>query len=249
MSVGYDHVDVAECKRRGVAVGFTPDVLTDSTADIALSLILCASRRVPEALASVRDGTWGEWTPMWMCGKGLQGATVGVVGMGRIGEAVSQRLRAFRVGSLLYSGPSEKPAAAGRLGAEYVGFDDLLARSDFVVVTASLNDATRGVFNRTAFSKMKKDAVFVNVSRGGLVQQDDLIEALDRGVIGAAGLDVTTPEPLPTTSRLLALKNCVVFPHIGSATVETREAMGRLAVENVVAAVLGRSMPHRVPGT
>lgn len=246
MSVGYDHIDVVECARRGITVGYTPDVLTDATADLAMTLLLCTSRRIPEAMAAVRDGTWGPWEPTWMCGKGLQGATAGIVGLGRIGQAVARRLRAFGIGALLYTGTRPNDLAAQPLSAEWAPLEALLARSDYVVVTAALNERTQNLFNSATFARMKASSVFINVARGGLVQQDDLVEALRRGVIGAAGLDVTTPEPLPVTHPLLALPNCVVFPHIGSATMETREAMGRLAVENALAAVRGLPIPHKV---
>ena len=177
-----------------------------------------------------------------MCGPGLSGSTVGVVGLGRIGLAVSRRLRPFGVRSLLYCGHSPKPYAA-EVGAEFVPFADLLARSDFVVASCPLSPETSGIFNRSAFAQMKRTSVFVNTSRGGVVDQDDLFEALNAGTIAAAGLDVTSPEPLPVDHRLLGLENCVVLPHIGSATVETRTEMAELTARNIVAGLLGESLP------
>lgn len=242
MSVGYDHVDVAACRARTVAVGNTPGVLTETTADLTLALMLATARRLPEALAAVRDGSWGAWRPEWLTGRDLFGATVGIVGMGRIGLAVARRLRGFDC-RLLYAGsrPGDEAAA---LGAVAVSLDDLLRRSDFVTLHCPLTEQTRHLINARTLAVMQPHAILINTSRGGVVDQEALYAALSAGSIGAAGLDVTSPEPLPTDHPLLSLPNCVVLPHIGSATVSTRTRMALLATENVLAGLQGIPLPH-----
>lgn len=247
MSVGYDHVDAAALRARGVLLGNTPGVLTETTADLALALLLAAARRLPEAWSAVKDGSWGPWQPMWLTGRDLHGSTVGIVGLGRIGAAVGRRLLGFGC-RLLYSGPRPHPALAEPLGATYVPFEQLLAESDFITVHCPLNDHTRGLFNGAAFARMKPGAVLVNTSRGPVVDQDALYTALAGGQIAAAGLDVTTPEPLPPAHPLLTLPNCLILPHIGSATTATREQMALIAADNLLAGVQGQPLPHPVNG-
>lgn len=247
MSVGYDHIDISACQRRNIPVGFTPGVLTEATAELTLGLLLTTSRRLVEASGKVKDGSWGTWSPLWMCGTTLVGATVGIVGLGRIGEAVGRRLLPFGVASILYYGRTKRPEAASSLVATFTpDFDAFLAASDFVVVTCALTPETQNMFDANAFKKMKKTAIFINTSRGGLVHQKDLYEALRDGEIGAAGLDVTTPEPLPTDDQLLTLPNCVVLPHVGSATNATRNAMSLLAAKNIVNGLKGIPLVHQV---
>jgi len=252
MSVGYDHIDIPACRRRSIPVGYTPGVLTEATAELTLGLLLATSRRLVEAAAEVKSGGWGTWSPLWMCGPTLHGATVGIVGLGRIGVAVAQRLVPFGVSSILYHGRTEKPEEAASIGAgalsvEYVAdFESFLPRCDFVVVTCALTPETRHLFDARAFALMKKGAVFINTSRGGLVEQNDLYEVLKSGTIGAAGLDVTTPEPLPLHDPLLSLPNCVILPHIGSATNATRNAMSALAAKNIIQALKGLPLVHEV---
>ncbi|ESP00101.1 hypothetical protein LOTGIDRAFT_113208 [Lottia gigantea] len=245
MSVGYDHIDLTACKKYNVKVGFTPGVLTNAVAELTMALLLTTSRRLKEAMAAVANGTWGTWKPMWLCGPGLDGATVGIVGLGRIGFTIAQCLRPFGVAKILYSDKFENPHAS-EVGATYVSKDELLANSDFVLATCALTEETKGMFNKDLFKKMKKSAIFINTSRGGVVNQEDLYEALKSGEIGAAGLDVTTPEPLPTDSPLLTLDNCVVLPHIASATDKTRSAMSELTAKNILAALNGTEMPTEV---
>jgi len=249
MSVGYDHIDIAACKRRNIPVGYTPGVLTEATAELTLGLLLATSRRLVEAAAEVKSGGWGTWSPLWMCGPTLLGATVGIVGLGRIGLAVARRLVPFGVSSILYHGRSEKAEAASSIGVEakfVADFDVFLSSCDFIVVTCALSPETKNLFNARAFDKMKNNAVFVNTSRGGLVDQSDLYQALKNGKIGAAGLDVTTPEPLPLDDPLLSLPNCVILPHIGSATNATRNAMSALAARNLVNGLKGLPLIHQV---
>ncbi|CAG9788896.1 unnamed protein product [Diatraea saccharalis] len=242
ISVGYDHIDVHECKKRGIKIGYTPDVLTDATAELTLALLLSTSRRLPEAQHEARTGGWVSWAPTWMTGPGLAGSTVGIVGFGRIGQAVARRVKAFNTSRILYFNRSERPEAK-ETGAIKVSFDDLLKESDFVICCAALVPETKEIFNKTAFDKMKNTAVFINTSRGGTVDQNALIEALKTNNIRSAGLDVTTPEPLPLDSPLFKLKNCVILPHIGSASIEARNIMSELTANNILAALNGKEMP------
>lgn len=243
MSVGYDHVDTNEIKKRGIKLGYTPGVLTDATANLTVALLLATARRLIEAAAEVKNGGWGTWKPLWMCGPSLRGSTVGIVGYGRIGVAVAQRLAPFGVAKFLYTDIVENPEGAAATNAQYVDKDTLLKESDFVLGCTALTAQTKEMFNKDAFSKMKKTAIFINSSRGGVVQQDDLCEALKSGEIAMAGLDVTVPEPLPPSHPLVSLNNCVVLPHIGSAETPTREAMGTLAARNLLAGLKGEDMP------
>lgn len=207
-----------------------------------LALLLSTSRNLPEAQHEARTGGWVSWAPTWMTGPGLAGATVGIVGFGRIGQAVGRRVKAFNTSKILYFNRSERPEAK-EIGAEKVGFDELLTQSDFVICCAALVPETKEIFNKTAFEKMKKSAIFVNTSRGGTVDQDALIDALKNNKIRAAGLDVTTPEPLPLDSPLFKLENCVILPHIGSASIEARNTMSELTAQNILAALKGEVMP------
>ncbi|GBP78621.1 hypothetical protein EVAR_80631_1 [Eumeta japonica] len=238
ISVGYDHIDVAECKKRNIRIGYTPDVLTNATAELTMALLLSTSRRLPEAQHEAKTGGWVAWAPTWMTGPGLAGATVGIVGFGRIGQAVARRVKSFNTAHILYYNRSERPEAI-ETGAIKTSFEELLSRSDFVICCAALVPDTKEIFNKAAFEKMKKTAVFVNTSRGGTVDQNALIEALQTNTIRAAGLDVTTPEPLPLDSPLFKLKNCVVLPHIGSASIEARNTMSELTANNILAALKG----------
>lgn len=194
------------------------------------------------AVKAVKSGEWSTWKPLWMCGHGLAGATVGIVGLGRIGFGVAQRLRPFAVSRVLYTGHKEKSYAVD-IAAEFVSLNELLANADFVIASCPLSDETKNLFSASTFSRMKRTAIFINTSRGGIVNQPDLYEALKTGVIAAAGLDVTTPEPLPVSDALLTLDNCVVLPHIGSATVETRTAMSVLTARNILSALCDKPMP------
>ncbi len=241
MSVGYDHVDVAACRKRNVAVGNTPGVLTDTTADLAVTLMLAAARRLPEAIDAVRNGEWSTWKPEWMAGYDLYGSAVGIVGLGRIGSAVARRVRGFDC-RILYYDPYPNDAVAAAVGAEYADMDTLLAESDFITIHCQLTPETHNLFNAAAFHKMKKHAILVNTSRGGTVDHDALYDALKQGEIAAAGLDVTIPEPLPPDHKLLTLPNCVVLPHIASASYATRSKMAVLAADNLIAGVTGQPL-------
>jgi len=246
MSVGFDHIDMEECRRRGIKVGHTPGVLTETTADLVVSLLLSTARRIPEASETVYNGKWGtDWSPFWMCGKDVHGATIGIVGMGRIGQSVARRLSGFDC-KILYHGPREKKDLT--VAATFVPkLEDLLQHSDFVVPLCLLTNDTRGMFNAATFKAFKKGAYFINAGRGQLVDQNALIEALRSGRLGAAGLDVTDPEPLPMGHPLLdpSLKDrLLIIPHIGSATIATRNKMAEITTANLIAGLEGQPMPH-----
>jgi glyoxylate/hydroxypyruvate reductase len=245
MSVGIDHVDTNILKERNIRLGYTPDVLTDSVADMTIALMLAASRRVPEAISAAREGKWGTWSPYWMSGQDLSRATVGIIGLGAIGAEVARRLSGFHC-KVLYTSRTRKESIEQELGIQYVERDQLLQQSDFVSIHSALTPDTAGLCNSKFFAKMKSTAVFVNTSRGGLVDQNALYDALREGRIYSAGLDVTTPEPLPLDNLLFTLKNCVILPHIGSASVRTREAMTQIAVANTIKALNGEKMQYEV---
>ncbi|GAB6028158.1 hypothetical protein CHUAL_002368 [Chamberlinius hualienensis] len=245
ISVGVDHINVPECKKRGVRIGNTPGVLTDATAELGVALLLATTRRLMEGHNDVKNGEWKTWHPFLKLGKSLLNSTVGIVGFGRIGQAVAKRLRPFGVQKILYCGHNKKPEDEV-LGAEYVSFEDLLKQSDFVIGCCSLNDTTRNLFNAKAFALMKPTATFVNISRGLIVDQDALYSALTTGQIHAAGLDVTTPEPFPPSHPLVNLPNCVIIPHIGSADEGTRYRMAEMTVKNILAALSGKEMPAEI---
>ncbi len=245
-AVGFNNVDVPACTARGVCVGNTPGVLTDATADTAVMLLMAAARRLAESAADAKEGRWLTWEPLGWLGQDLAGRTVGIVGMGRIGFAVAKRLHHGWGMRVLYTEQVPRPEAETHLGAKRVELDGLLAESDFVSAHVDLNPSTKGMFGAAQFKRMKRTAVFVNTARGPLVDQPALAEALRAGTIFAAGLDVTDPEPLPAGHELYGLPNCIIVPHIASATVGTRDAMARLCAENVLAGVTGDPLPNWV---
>ncbi|GAB4500337.1 MAG: D-glycerate dehydrogenase [Anaerolineales bacterium] len=239
-AVGFDNVVVAEATARGIPVGNTPGILTDATADIAFALLLAAARRIVESEKYIHEGKWKTWHPSMLLGMDLAGKTLGLVGFGRIGRAVAKRAVGFDMRIVYYSPNAEPELGAVKMNS----LDELLQQSDFVSVHTPLNESTRHLVNADFLSKMKPNAVFVNTSRGGVVDQAALYETLKAGKIFAAGLDVTDPEPLPLDSPLLTLKNCIIVPHIGSASEHTRDEMARLAAENLIAGLKGERLPH-----
>jgi glyoxylate reductase len=245
-AVGVNNIDLTAAAARGVAVGNTPGVLTEATADIAVTLLLAAARRLGESSADAKAGRWLTWEPRGWLGCDLVGRTLGIVGMGRIGFATAKRLHHGWGMKVLYTTRSPKPEADRELGATHVDFDTLLRDSDFVSLHADLNPTTKGMFGAEVFAKMKRSAVFVNTARGPHVDQSALAHALRSGQIFAAGLDVTDPEPLPSSHELYALPNCVIAPHIASATDDTRNAMATMCARNLLAGVFGEPLPHRV---
>jgi len=246
MAVGYDNIDVAACRQRGIPVGHTPGVLTEATADLTLALLLGTARQLAPAAEAVKAGQWQTWLPMGFAGPDVYGSTVGLFGMGRIGLAVARRLTGFNV-RLLYHNRTTSPEAE-EVGAEYVSLDDLLHESDFVSLHCPLTPETRGLMNAARLQKMKRTAILINTARGEVVDQPALIEALQTGIIAGAGLDVTTPEPLPVDSPLLQLPNVTVLPHIGSASIATRTKMAVIAAQNLLAGLRGDKLPHQVEG-
>jgi glyoxylate reductase len=241
-AVGFNNIDVAAATERGIAVGNTPGVLTDATADMAFALLISAARRIVESQHYAAGGRWKTWEPLGHIGQDLVGRTLGVVGMGRIGFALAKRCHAGWGMRVLYHDPRANADAERELAARHVTLDQLLAESDFISVHTDLNETTRGMFNAAAFRKMKPTAVFVNTSRGPLVVEADLAEALRKGVIFAAGLDVTDPEPPLHNNPLLALPNCIVAPHIASATVNSRNSMAEIAADNLIAGLKGEPL-------
>jgi glyoxylate reductase len=234
MAVGTDNIDLAAAAGRGIPVGNTPDVLTDATADIAFALLLALARKVVPGAAKVRAGEWRTWEPAGDLGADLAGATLGVVGWGRIGQAVARRAEGFGMEVVHSSRSSGIP------------LPDLLAAADFVSLHTPLTPDTRGLIDAAALERMKPTALLINTARGGVVDQDALRDALHAGTIAGAALDVTEPEPLPPDHPLLDAPNLLVVPHVGSATVRTRAKMAAMAVDNLLAALAGRPMPHPV---
>ncbi|XP_071779368.1 glyoxylate reductase/hydroxypyruvate reductase [Centroberyx gerrardi] len=242
MSVGFDHLSLEELKKRGIRVGYTPDVLTDSVAELTVALLLTTSRRLIEASHEAKTGGWGTWRTLWLCGYELANSTVGILGLGRIGVAIAERLAPFKVKKFIYTDVAPRPELASIINAEYVSMDELAKQSDFLAVCCALTPETKEICNKDLFSKMKNTSVFINTSRGGVVNQDDLYQALSTGQIAAAGLDVTVPEPLPTSHPLFTLNNCVILPHIASASYTTRNAMSALAANNLLLGLRGEPM-------
>ena len=245
MAVGVDNIDVAACTRRAVPVGHTPGVLTEATADLTFALLLARARRLPEATTDARQGRWSIWSPDGWLGADLHGATLGIVGMGKIGRAVCRRAAGFGL-KVVYAHPRPVADLPGEPTPRHVELPELLATSDFVSLHVPLTPATRGLVDAAALRQMKRTAILVNTARGPIVDADALLEALAAGEIAGAALDVTDPEPLPPSSPLYAHPNVLIAPHIGSATEGTRRAMAELACDNVVAALEGRRLPHCV---
>jgi lactate dehydrogenase-like 2-hydroxyacid dehydrogenase len=245
MAVGYDNIDVNAAKKRGIAIGNTPGVLTDTTANLAFALLLAAARRIVEGVRYIENDEWKMWHPTVLLGRDVSGATLGIVGFGRIGKAVARRAAGFNMRILTYS-PSLTDEAAHAEKVERVDLEFLMRESDFVSLHTPLNDATRHLINHETLKLMKPTAILVNTARGGVVDQDALYDALVNGVIGGAALDVTTPEPLRGDHPLLKLPNVVIVPHIGSATVGTRGRMASMAADNLIAGVTGKPLPNAV---
>lgn len=230
-AVGYDNIDLVAAARRGISVGNTPDVLTDATADLTFALLLAAARKLPEAMRAVDEGDWLTWEPARYLGAAVHGATLGIIGLGRIGRAVAKRAEGF--GMRVVGAGSNDP------------IDELLAQSDFVSLHVPLTPGTRHLINVDTLGKMRPSAILINTARGGIVDQAALKTALEQGTIAGAALDVTDPEPLPPDDPLLTAPNLIVVPHIGSATQAARERMAELAVDNLLAGLDGRPLPHQ----
>ena len=245
MAVGVDNVDLAACAARGIPVGNTPGVLTETTADLALALILVSARRVVEAAEYVSRGDWKTWGPTMMAGFDVHDATLGIVGFGAIGQAIARRARGFGMHTL-YWNRTPRPEQAAELGVYLRRFDALLAESDFVSLSVALTEDTHHLIDAEALAKMQPHAILVNTARGPIVDEAALIDALRAGQIAGAGLDVTEVEPVRADSPLLSMPNVVVLPHIGSASMATRGKMADIAVANLRAALAGEPLPHQV---
>jgi len=245
MAVGYDNVDLPALTRRGVLLTNTPGVLTETTADLAWTLLMAAGRRIVEGQKLIEAGKWASWSPMFMVGQDIYGATLGIVGAGRIGTALARRAAGFNM-RLLYHNRRPAPELEQQTGAEYRVLDDLLREADYIVVLLPLSNETRGMFGAREFALMKPTAVFVNAARGPIVKELELAQALKQGRPWAAGLDVFEKEPIGPDHPLLSLPNVVAVPHIGSATVATRTRMATTAATNLVAALTGQPVPNPV---
>lgn len=232
LAVGYDNIDVAAATERGIIVCNTPDVLTDTTADLAFALLMATARRIVEAAEVVKKGKWTGWSPLLLAGHDIHHKTIGIVGMGKIGKTVAKRATGFDM-DILYHNRSRNTEAEEKLGACYTSFDELIKTADFIVCLTPLTNETQGMFNKEAFQKMKQSAIFINVARGAVADEEALYEALVKGEIAGAGLDVFKQEPIGADHPLLTLPNVVALPHIGSASVETRQGMMMLCIDNI----------------
>ena len=244
LAVGFDNIDVPAATARGIPVGNTPDVLTDATADFAFTLLLAAGRRLLEGDRYIKAGKWKTWDPLALLGVEIKGATLGLVGFGRIGKAMARRAAGFDM-RVIYYDPSEK-IPDSRIDATHVDFDTLLEESDFISLHVPLTTDTRHLIGAEALSKMKTEAVLINTARGPIVDPDALYEALKQRRIFAAALDVTEPEPLPLEHPLYALDNLIIAPHIASASRATRDKMAMMAAQNLIAGLKGERLPNCV---
>lgn len=232
MAVGYDNIDITFARKKGIITTNTPDVLTNTTADLTFALLMATARRLPEAAKYIEANEWNTWSPFQLAGTDVHHKTLGIFGMGRIGEAVAKRAYGFDM-AIKYHNRSRNEQAEKEYGVVYCEFDELIETSDYIVCLAPLTEETTAIFNENAFAKMKKSAIFINASRGGLVDEKALYSALTNGEIARAGLDVFQNEPIDSEHPLVTLDNVVALPHIGSATVETRTEMISLAVRNI----------------
>lgn len=246
MAVGYDHIDVHACTRRKIPVGNTPGVLTETTADCAFALLMAAARRIGEAAEFVKAGRWGAWDPTLLVGHDVHGATLGIIGFGRIGQAVARRATGFGMRVLV---SHSRPIANGILNqthVEQMSFDQVVAESDFLSVHVPLTPETQHLIDRQVFNRMKPTAILINTARGKVVDSEALLDALRDRTIAYAALDVTDPEPLSAQDPLVMLPNCLIVPHIASASVATRTKMAVMAAENLRAGLVGQLLPHCV---
>ncbi|MBM7554879.1 glyoxylate reductase [Thalassobacillus pellis] len=239
MAVGFDNVDINSAADLGIQVTNTPDVLTDTTADLTFALLMAAGRRMMEASEYIKQGKWKNWSPLFLAGTDIHHKSIGIVGMGRIGEAVARRARGFEM-NILYHNRNRKPEVEQELDARYCSFNELLATADYVVCLAPYTKETEKLFNKEAFNGMKPSGIFINASRGQLVDEEALYQALVNKEIQAAGLDVFENEPISPDHPLLELEQVVCLPHIGSASKETRYKMMGLCIDNVIAVLQGK---------
>lgn len=245
MAVGFDNIDVAEATKRGIPVGHTPGVLTEATADLTFALLACAARHLVEAAAYVKAGRWKTWEPMLFLGADLWDATLGIIGFGRIGRAMARRARGFNM-RVIYHDTRPNEEAAAELKAQYLPLDDVLRQADFLTLHVPLTPETYHLIGERELRLMKPSALLINASRGPVVDPEALYQALVNGDIAGAALDVTEPEPIPMDSPLLTLPNCLIVPHIGSASISSRNKMAEMAAANLIAGLKGERLPHCV---
>jgi len=245
-SVGYDNIDIAEATRLGIPIGNAPNAMSEATADIAFGLMIATSRKMFYSHKKIINGDWDYFRPNADLGMELKNKTLGIYGLGRIGMKMAERCKGAYNMNILYHNRSRNLRAEQELQATYVDFNSLLAQSDVISVHCSLSAETKGIFNKAAFGQMKPSSLFINTSRGSVHNEPDLIEALNNGIIWGAGLDVTDPEPMQANNQLLQMENVAVLPHIGSATVEARSEMARLAVTNIIGFYKNKNIPHLV---
>lgn len=243
-SVGFDHVDIKEANQRNIPIGNTPDVLSRATSDVAFLLMQSVARRASYNFQKVKDGNWGSFAPLYALGQELYGKTLGIFGLGRIGFQMAEKCKKAFDMEIIYHNRHRNEDAERTLGAVYVSFDELIRNSDVLSVHASYTPEHRGLFNQSVFDKMSPNAIFINTARGGFHQEKDLYNALAEGKIWGAGLDVTNPEPMSAENPILNLSSVCVLPHIGSATIEARNGMARLAAENIIAFSKGEKIPY-----
>ena len=245
-AVGYDNIDIAAATRLGIPVGFTPDAMSEATADIAFGLMIAVARKMFFLHKTIINGQWGYFNPTGHLGCELKNKTLGIFGLGRIGIKMAQRCKNAYDMDIIYHNRTRNRTGEKLLGADYVTFDDLLAQSDILSVHCTLTSETRKIFNRSAFKKMKPDAIFINTARGAIHHEKDLISAVRKGDIWGAGLDVTDPEPMQSDNPLLFMENVCVLPHVGSGTIEARSQMSVLAALNIIEFYKNRQIPHIV---
>jgi glyoxylate reductase len=243
--VGVDHIDLAAAKARGIPVSNTPGVLDGATADMGFTLLLAAARRLVEGDRYARSAQFTVYDPGYLLGREVHSSTLGIVGLGRIGYQLARRARAFDM-RILYCNRRRRLEVEAELGVRHTSFDELLAQSDYVILSCPLTAETRGLIDAPALSKMQSSAVLVNIARGPVVDTAALVAALQGGQIAAAALDVTDPEPLPRDHLLLAMANVVIAPHLGSATQQTRRRMAEMSIENLLAGLVGKPLPFAV---
>ncbi|MCM3080211.1 2-hydroxyacid dehydrogenase [Brevibacillus invocatus] len=245
MAVGYNNIDLDAATEKGIFVTNTPGVLTETTADLTFALLMATARRIVEASDFLREGSWKTWSPMLLTGQDVYGATLGIIGMGRIGESLAKRAKGFDM-RILYHNRSRKEEAEKTWGIEYADLDSLLRESDFVCVMTPYTEETRNLIGERELSLMKNSAILINTARGGIVNEAALYEALKQNKIWAAGIDVFEQEPVSPDHPLLTLPNVVTLPHIGSASIQTRTRMAELAAANLIQGVMGKPPRNRV---
>lgn len=245
LAVGYNNIDIKAASEKGIKVTNTPGVLTETTADLTFALLMATARRITEASHFLRAGDWKTWSPMLLTGQDIYNRTLGIIGLGRIGEAIARRAKGFNM-NVVYHNRSRKTEAEESLGLTYMSMDELLETSDYVVIMTPFTNETKNLIRAEHFKMMKKNAILINTARGGIVNEQDLYEALKNGEIWAAGLDVFEQEPVPVDHPLLSLSNVVTLPHIGSASIATRSIMAEVAATDLLLAVEGKEPVHLV---